>query len=150
MTVEKCVAFAQSKGLRYAGVEFGSQCFVGNTLHTTNNEPDHDCSQVCAGSKSELCGAGGRLQVYLDTTWFDPTLEQLTSVLEQYNSSIAQLRDTVGQYHDFIIQWKADHPSQKRSGALRGLFKRTPVQTLTQLRSQAQTQFQTACELSFH
>ncbi|KAL4861372.1 hypothetical protein BDV12DRAFT_204075, partial [Aspergillus spectabilis] len=68
LTVEACVEFAKANGWKYAGVEFGSECHVGNTLNHPDQFADSDCSQICAGKATEYCGSGGRIQVYQDTS----------------------------------------------------------------------------------
>ncbi|KAK4206827.1 hypothetical protein QBC37DRAFT_258106, partial [Rhypophila decipiens] len=64
MTVEKCVVFARRNYWRYAGVEFGSQCFVGNTLRDAQGAPIRDCNMPCAGNDLDLCGSGNHIEVY--------------------------------------------------------------------------------------
>ncbi|GIC88167.1 uncharacterized protein Aud_004558 [Aspergillus udagawae] len=102
MTVEKCIALAQSGSWRYAGVEFGSQCFVGNTLHGGVQFPDSDCSMVCAGSPSETCGEAGRIQVYQDSTWSSPTLQELADAVRQYNSTVEEVRAAIADYKNVM------------------------------------------------
>jgi hypothetical protein len=134
MTVEKCVTFASSLGLRYAGVEYGSECHVGNTIHTNAKESDGDCSQVCAGRDTETCGSGNRLQVYVDTTWSDPTLDELTNVLTQYNTSLYEASQLTERYETLIAQWAAQQGSNKRRGFFSSLRKRqSSTSTMTLL-----------------
>jgi hypothetical protein len=133
MTVEKCTAFASSLGLRYAGVEFGSECHVGNTIHSNTKNSDGDCSQVCAGSNTETCGAGNRIQVYVNTKWSDPTLDELTNVLTQYNSSLFEARQLTDQYKTLISQWAAQQASTKRRGLFGSLRKRQDSSSTSRL-----------------
>lgn len=126
MTVEKCIEAAKGQSLRFAGVEIGSQCFGGNTLHTSNKASDGDCDTICAGAPSEFCGAGNRIQVYEDTTWSDPTLDQLTQVLLQYNSSLFDLSALTTQYKGLIQQW-----SDQQSGNKKRWFSRIRRQSIT-------------------
>ena len=67
MTAEYCVAACSGKGYAYAGLEYGSQCFCGNTLATgSSNVADWQCQvMLCPGNKGEYCSAGSRLMVYL-------------------------------------------------------------------------------------
>ncbi|KAL4868867.1 hypothetical protein BDV12DRAFT_196846 [Aspergillus spectabilis] len=98
MTVEKCIALAKNGVWRYAGVEFGSQCFVGNTLHGSDQFPDSDCNMICAGNPSELCGDSGRIQVYEDSTWSDPTVEELAEAVRQYSATVEEVRSALADY----------------------------------------------------
>ncbi|KAL5364976.1 hypothetical protein BJX96DRAFT_179434 [Aspergillus floccosus] len=102
MTVERCVEVAQGGYWRYAGVEFGTQCFVGNTLHGPDQFPDSDCSQACAGDGTQACGAGGRIQVYEDLTWRNPTLDELIAAVERYNATMEQVRQVIASYQGHI------------------------------------------------
>jgi hypothetical protein len=139
MTVEECVAFAQSQGVAYAGVEFGSQCFVGNTLHGAFQDPNSDCDQICAGNVGEYCGSADRIQIYLDTSWTNPTLEELTDVLLQYNSTLWQLQNLVSQYQSLISEWAAQQngTQQSRRGAVKRDLTAPQLETqLTTIKSQ--------------
>ncbi|CAK7268592.1 hypothetical protein SEPCBS119000_003139 [Sporothrix epigloea] len=66
MTYEKCAAFCSDYA--FFGVEYGTQCYCGNYLAAGSNKTaESDCSTPCAGDPSGLCGAGNRLNVYLQT-----------------------------------------------------------------------------------
>ncbi|KAL8839544.1 MAG: hypothetical protein Q9176_004405 [Flavoplaca citrina] len=63
MTVEKCAA-ACSKFAIF-GVEYGTECFCGNTLNEGSvPAPEAECSFNCPGNPDEKCGAGRRLNLY--------------------------------------------------------------------------------------
>ncbi|OCF32159.1 hypothetical protein I316_06073 [Kwoniella heveanensis BCC8398] len=62
-SIANCTAACQ--GYTYAGVEYGQECYCGNTLNTGSVAAlAADCSMTCAGNASEYCGAGNRLNVY--------------------------------------------------------------------------------------
>lgn len=64
MTVEACQA--KCAGYTYFGVEYGRECYCGNTMAASATlKPDSDCNMICAGDKWEYCGAGNRLNVYV-------------------------------------------------------------------------------------
>lgn len=80
MTIERCLSLAYK--YQYAGVEYGRECWVGNTLNVNGNGDgsennkgvtrgmnltDDKCSSKCPGNSSEFCGAGGKLSLY----WLD-------------------------------------------------------------------------------
>ena len=96
-----------------------SQCFVGNTLHGALTAPESDCSQVCAGNPSELCGNGNRLQLYQDTTWFSPTTQQLIDELTQYNATLASAQSAIQTFHDDMQQYQNDGGTSSGSKAKR-------------------------------
>ncbi|OAA49482.1 Carbohydrate-binding WSC [Metarhizium rileyi] len=64
MTLESCAKFCD--GLAYFGVEYGRECYCGNTLKAGSIKADdqHDCKFLCPGDKTEYCGAGLRLELY--------------------------------------------------------------------------------------
>ncbi|KAL8671645.1 MAG: hypothetical protein Q9168_003851 [Polycauliona sp. 1 TL-2023] len=63
MTVEKCAAACAKFSL--FGVEYGRECYCGNTLNDGSvPAPDDQCSFSCPGNPAEKCGAGNRLNVY--------------------------------------------------------------------------------------
>jgi hypothetical protein len=51
---------------KYFGVEYGRECYCGNTLNEGSvlTVKQEDCSFACPGDKSQLCGAGQRLSLY--------------------------------------------------------------------------------------
>jgi hypothetical protein len=71
MTIEKCLANCWNYA--FAGVEYGRECWCGNTLNiqagtgASRNVSDSECSFTCPGNGTEFCGAGNRLSLY----WFD-------------------------------------------------------------------------------
>jgi hypothetical protein len=62
MTVEKCISLCH--GYTYVGVEYGRECYCGNSFESGTTAPDSDCSFTCPGNAFEFCGAGDRLTVY--------------------------------------------------------------------------------------
>ncbi|KAH8653201.1 WSC domain-containing protein [Tricladium varicosporioides] len=68
MTIELCLSTCYN--YQYAGVEYGRECWCGNSLNLAtdvSNRTDSECSFLCPGNSTEYCGAGGRLSLY----WFD-------------------------------------------------------------------------------
>ena len=60
-TVETCAVFC--KNYRYFGVEYGSQCYCGNTLGGAAAD-EADCNMPCAADSTEKCGGPVRMSVY--------------------------------------------------------------------------------------
>ncbi|KAK3337627.1 WSC domain-containing protein [Cercophora scortea] len=67
MTVESCFAFCSK--YQFFGVEYGRECFCGNTLDAPRGS---GCTTPCAGNANETCGAASRLDVYVNTGYVDP------------------------------------------------------------------------------
>jgi hypothetical protein len=69
MTIEKCLSDCWM--YQYAGVEYGRECWCGNSLNTGTggslNVSDSNCGFTCPGNSSEFCGSGSHLSLY----WFD-------------------------------------------------------------------------------
>lgn len=75
MTVDACATFAQKgnsgAGYKYFGVEYGSECYVGNTLMPsgrilteTSEPPSSSCNMKCSGADLQICGGAGLLSLY--------------------------------------------------------------------------------------
>ncbi|KAG9230010.1 WSC domain-containing protein [Amylocarpus encephaloides] len=78
MTIELCLSTCYNYA--YAGVEYGRECWCGNSLNTANygtqalNVSDSQCNFQCPGNSTEYCGAGGRMSLY----WFDSVKAAMT------------------------------------------------------------------------
>ena len=65
MSPGKCISLCRKKGFNYAGVQFGAECFCGNTAPPTSElAPAGDCKMPCTGDSSQICGAGNRMNVF--------------------------------------------------------------------------------------
>ena len=56
MTNATCQATCRSKGFTYAGTQYGSQCFCGNSYGKYGQAGEEKCNMPCAGSSGEKCG----------------------------------------------------------------------------------------------
>lgn len=65
MTNEKCTAHCFEQGFVYAGTEYFSECFCGNSL-AKGAEPakEEECATECSGKAGEACGGRNRLTLY--------------------------------------------------------------------------------------
>ncbi|KAK8167604.1 WSC domain-containing protein [Phyllosticta citribraziliensis] len=63
-----CASACRAAGFQFAGTQYSSECWCGNTLPATNTSLS-DCSMTCSGDSSQKCGAGYRISVTKDTTW---------------------------------------------------------------------------------
>jgi len=50
------------KGFSYAGVEYGNQCFCGNTAAL--NPTTTGCTMACTGNSTEICGGSYKINVF--------------------------------------------------------------------------------------
>jgi hypothetical protein len=65
MTVDKCQAVCSN--FEIFGVEYGRECYCGNTLNGSTKRDSSECSFPCAGDDTQKCGAGDRLSIYRKT-----------------------------------------------------------------------------------
>jgi hypothetical protein len=74
MTPQVCLSHCEQ--YKYAGVEYGQECWCGNTLNLAGwadstpgkNVSSTQCNIVCPGNSTEYCGAGNILQLYVRKT----------------------------------------------------------------------------------
>ena len=66
MTVQACATFCGKD--QYFGVEFGTQCYCGNTIGSGSVQVNDGCVMACAGDETEACGGVEFLNVYQKQT----------------------------------------------------------------------------------
>lgn len=69
MTVEKCMTACGAAGFKYCGLEYGRECWGGNTLDSklqSANDPScaMQCDMPCGGNPSQMCGGRATVAVY--------------------------------------------------------------------------------------
>ncbi|KAJ7159926.1 WSC domain-containing protein [Mycena crocata] len=74
MTIATCTGFCRARDFLYAAVEYGKECYCGDTLKP-NSIPTSpsDCNMPCTGNSAQSCGGPDRLQVYLNAQKDGPT-----------------------------------------------------------------------------
>ncbi|KAF4633357.1 hypothetical protein G7Y89_g4765 [Cudoniella acicularis] len=105
MTLEECATTCA--GYVYWGVEYGGECYCGNSLNPTSTlAPLSDCSFTCPGNEYEYCGAGVRLELYklsslvsISSTVASTTSSSSFSIL----SSISSVSSTISSSSSNII-----------------------------------------------
>jgi hypothetical protein len=63
-----CLSRCQEYGFQAAGMEYGEQCFCGDTFDIgpdVQTVPDSQCDQLCTGDTIHYCGAGNLLSYYV-------------------------------------------------------------------------------------
>ena len=67
MTVDKCVGFCQSGGYKMAGLEFGSECYCGNSLAggASTSSMSYECKRPCSGDSTQICGGPDAINLYI-------------------------------------------------------------------------------------
>jgi len=62
MTTELCISECRKRGFAFAGTQYGSQCFCGNSYGKFG--PANNCNMPCSGNKSEICGGFWANSIY--------------------------------------------------------------------------------------
>jgi hypothetical protein len=62
MTTEKCQQICQASGYRYAGTQYSSQCFCGNSYGRSGTA--NNCNMRCNGNAGQICGGTWANSVY--------------------------------------------------------------------------------------
>ncbi|KAI5776253.1 WSC domain-containing protein [Geopyxis carbonaria] len=69
MTVDRCLQFCTTADFALAGLEYGNECYCGNTLRNNAAVGKDGCTMACTGASGELCGGVSRLAVYSNPTY---------------------------------------------------------------------------------
>lgn len=72
-TLVDCAAAARARGLAYVGLQFGGQCYAGNSLPPTS-APESECKMNCAAEPGRYCGGVWRNSVYATNVTPPPAL----------------------------------------------------------------------------
>ncbi|KAF8418952.1 WSC-domain-containing protein [Tirmania nivea] len=67
ITNSGCINYCQSKSFKYAGTEYGGQCYCGNDISLGKPMPAANCNMACEGNPKEMCGGPGRLTLWENT-----------------------------------------------------------------------------------
>ncbi|KAL5019700.1 hypothetical protein ScPMuIL_002592 [Solemya velum] len=63
-TPEFCNRVCLGLGFRYAGVQYGKECFCGESFGAYGAVPDTDCNKPCTGDGSLTCGGTWAQNIY--------------------------------------------------------------------------------------
>ena len=66
MTISKCIDYCKSKGFKYAGLQYSSYCFCGNSYGKYGKA--NNCNMKCAGDANEICGGFWANSIYSTQT----------------------------------------------------------------------------------
>ena len=62
MTTELCAATCRDRGFAYAGTQYSSWCFCGNSYGKSGTA--ENCNMKCAGNTNQICGGPWANSVY--------------------------------------------------------------------------------------
>ncbi|TFK22851.1 copper radical oxidase [Coprinopsis marcescibilis] len=67
-TVQTCIGICAAEDFTLAGIEFGAECFCGNSLiNGPEKVGDGQCSMGCGGDNEQACGGPNLMSVYTST-----------------------------------------------------------------------------------
>ena len=92
MTNELCQAFCAKNGLPLAGVEYGRECYCGLSINPSFLTGKACTGMICAGNRTEYCGAGSLLSLWNSTTYSGPRQIIPSSVGQVLSSPSGQLK----------------------------------------------------------
>jgi len=64
MTNDLCQTYCLKKGFKYAGSQFGSQCYCSNSYGKYGQLDDAKCNSNCPGKQTEKCGGAWANTIY--------------------------------------------------------------------------------------
>ena len=64
-TIKSCKKACFKKGYKYAGLQYSKECYCGNNVPRKVASKQSECNMDCSGDKSQKCGGGNRMNVYL-------------------------------------------------------------------------------------
>ena len=62
-----CLRSCMNAGYQYAGTQYSSECWCGNSYGLYGVKPTNECNMPCAGNEGEMCGGANRNSVYTTT-----------------------------------------------------------------------------------
>jgi hypothetical protein len=67
MTIEKCTSYCSGQRFKYAGVEYGSECYCGSSLvnGASSSLTSGQCNMACSGQADQTCGGPNAINLYI-------------------------------------------------------------------------------------
>jgi hypothetical protein len=64
LSPKACFEKAMEREYKYAGLQYGKQCWAGNEYGTYGKAADKDCNMACKDDEKITCGGGWRQSIY--------------------------------------------------------------------------------------
>ncbi|KAB5594009.1 glycosidase C21B10,07 [Ceratobasidium theobromae] len=66
LTTASCIKSCAASGYKFAGTQFGQECWCGSSLNTAvaGNSASGGCNMPCAGDATQTCGGNYRMNLY--------------------------------------------------------------------------------------
>ena len=72
MTTESCQNYCMLNGYKYAGTEYGDECYCDNFINPSAQLNQSMCYYACAGNSTQDCGGADRISLY-NNMLYNPT-----------------------------------------------------------------------------
>lgn len=70
MAVDSCASYCQSKNYALFGVEYGGECYCGNSPNASATvSSEEGCSMACKGNSTQICGGSSKISVWRNTLY---------------------------------------------------------------------------------
>ena len=84
MSIDLCAQTAQSRNYRYFGLEYKTQCLLGNTINPASTAlAATSCNLPCGGNPAQSCGGADAISLYTNDLYTAPSTVQLAQVPNQ-------------------------------------------------------------------
>jgi hypothetical protein len=79
-SLELCAQRAADKNYRYFGLEYSSECYLGDSLSPASIPlPQSKCNMPCSGNKQQICGGSSAISLF-NNTMYTPRIPQKISL----------------------------------------------------------------------
>ncbi|CAH1244651.1 PCSK9 [Branchiostoma lanceolatum] len=80
LTPTSCLSHCTSAGYRYAGLQYGKECFCGDNFGGFGAAPESECNKPCSGDAAKTCGGDWRNSIYRTITGYIKQKNQIYKV----------------------------------------------------------------------
>ena len=113
VTIESCVQTCDSQGYKFAGVEYGGECWCSNSLNTKNSPVGEavdlsECREPCNGNQGETCGGNWAITVYQKSDGVPTTKYPSTTTTSSLTPSAGSVKYKLVEEHsgsNFFDGW---------------------------------------------
>ena len=100
LTVDSCLTMCETKGFKYAGLEYGEECYCGNSLANSVTYSKSSCGMACKGDSTETCGGDWAIELYelfstCDNTTTTGTVPSSSAVISSSVTASSTVSPTV-------------------------------------------------------
>lgn len=89
LTIDSCLIDCEDAGYTYAGLEYGIQCYCGNSIDSSvTYDVESACGTPCGGNSTEMCGGNYRLDVYQFISAAETECNATTTAIPSSNNNI--------------------------------------------------------------